>query len=341
MLGTVHSHPITMRVAERLGNKMEQCPKERHLAFRLAEHKDTSRVLALLNETFRTPTNAAVWQWFTTENPFGRSRVYVADDGNPDVVAGAFAFSPVAARLNGQPLRVTHGHHLAIHPRYRGGPAFVGLSRYALSREEECGIQAVVGLLNTRSYGPQKVLMKWTDFGLLDQLYKPEPVPRQHVCRQADSFPVGFDPFYDRVSEKLSFHCHKTRAWMNWRFCGRPDSPYAVYIMGCDHDVQGYVVLKRWRDPDGTSKTHVIDLHAMHKEAFGQLVAAAESWAFGSREVNLWSMQNYAYGELAAECGFLRRSAPPQPLAVRSLGATVMQPGGLTSFSYGDGDLLY
>jgi hypothetical protein len=246
-------------------------------------------------------------------------------------------------RLRGEAIPVTHGHHLVVAPEHRGGPNFVALSRYALAAEASHGIRFVIGLLNKKSYRPHKFLMKWTDFGFLECLYKESPTPREHDCRQATAFPQDFNEFYRRVSEPLALHCDKTRDWMDWRFFQRPGTPYTVFVAGKEGATEGYVVLKRWQDPDGYSKAHIIDLHALNERALAALITAAESYAAGSKELNLWGVQCYPYRRFLESAGFSSRdAAAPQPLAARGLdGRSVMFPEGPASFSYGDGDTLY
>ena len=135
------------------------------LTFRIATRNDTAGIVSLLNETFRTPIDADTWEWFVYGNPYGEGRVYLAEEPDQRRIAGLFSFTPVRIRLQGELVTARHGHHLAVRPEYRGGVAFVGLSRHAFEVEASHGTRLVIGLLNKKSYGPQKVLMKWKDFG--------------------------------------------------------------------------------------------------------------------------------------------------------------------------------
>jgi hypothetical protein len=268
--------------------------------------------------------------------------VYLAEDSDQRRIAGLFSFTPVRIRLQGELVTARHGHHLAVRPEYRGGVAFVALSRHAFEVEASHGTRLVIGLLNKKSYGPQKVLMKWKDFGFLDCLRKLSTSVRDHDCREAHSFPADFDAFYGRVSQHLSFHCEKTEEWMNWRFCNRPGAPYRVYVLERMGNLQGYVVLKRWQDPDGYRKAHIVDLHASDQTALHGLLAAAESYAADCDELNLWTIEGYPYREFLQNAGFSVRDPAPQPLAVRTCDdSPVVFPAGGSSFSYGDGDTVY
>jgi hypothetical protein len=185
--------------------------------------------------------------------------------------------------------------------------------------------------------------MKWQDFGFLDYVRKTSTSTRDHACRHVDQFPAEFDDFYTGVSRQLGFHCDKTAEWMNWRFCKRPGSPYRAYVFERSGRLEGYVILKRWQDPDGYRKAHIIDLHASSESALQELLVAAETYAADCDELNLWTIQDYPYRDALERAGFAAQpGSTPQPLAVRTLdGSTVSFPGNGASFSYGDGDTVY
>jgi hypothetical protein len=127
---------------------------------------------------------------------------------------------------------------------------------------------------------------------------------------------------------------------MNWRFCHRPGSPYTVYTVGGAEGLAGYVILKRWQEPDGYRKVHIMDLHAMDDAALRRLIAAAESYAAGCDELNLWAIQGYPYRGFLEAAGF--EPSRRQPLLAKTLdGSSILFPDGNSSLSYGDGDSQY
>jgi hypothetical protein len=312
------------------------------LSLRLATRNDVPATVTLLHETFRTPVDEKTWDWYLYGNPLGASRVYLATEAETDNPAGVFAFTPVILRIRGAPIAGSAGHHLCLKPAYQGGSSFVALSRYALASEAEHGVTLALGLPNRKSYRPQKLLLKWADFCWMDCLYKPSPAPGKHDCHRLDRFDAEFDRFYTRLAQGLEFCIDKNAAWMNWRFCDRPGCPYTVCAIKRDGDLVGYVVLKRWREPDGYTKAHIVDLHAVDQAALSHLLAAAESYAAGCRELNLWAASGYPYRSLLETLGFLARDESRQPLIAKLLRETPLAfPRGSASFSYADGDFVY
>ena len=98
-----------------------------------------------------------------------------------------------------------------------------------------------------------------------------------------------------------------------WRFTARPGSPYTVFASGSEQGEypSGYIVLKRWQEPDGYRKAHIMDLHASDEAALASLIAAAETYAADCQELNLWSPKGYVYLPLLLELGFRPASAIP------------------------------
>jgi len=311
------------------------------LKFRLAARDDIPATVALLNQTFRTPLDEATWEWYLYGNPFSVSRVYLAIDADTDKPAGVFAFTPLPFRLRGMSMMGSSGHHLCLARAHQGGPAFIALSRYALAREAERGVALAIGLPNRRSHQPQKVLVRWVDLCALDCLYKLSPAAREHNCKPLDRFDAGFDRFYGRVQQRFEFLIEKNAAWMNWRFCDRPGRPYTVVAVERDGELAGYAVLKRWHEPDGYTKAHIVDVHALDEAVLLELLKAAESYAAGCDELNLWSAPGYPYLRLLEAGGFSPRAEGRQPLIAKALGAVALNLDGPAGFSYADGDFVY
>lgn len=309
---------------------------------RLATRDDVSATVSVLNRVFRTPVDDATWSWYLYGNPFGETRVYLAaaDDGAPP--SGVFAYTPVPLRISGESVMASSGHHLCVLPEARGGAAFIALSRAALKGESAHGVRLGLGIPNPKSHIAQKALLKWEDLCILDCLYKTSPSRRVHHCRETGRFDARFDEFYGRVQATLAFSIDKNQDWMNWRFFERPASPYTVYTTGDERHLAGYVVLKKWREQDGSTKAHIVDLHAMEDAALSDLVAAAESYAEDCQELNLWAAPGYSYQRHLEEQGFVARESARQPVIAKTLrGAHLAFPGAPASFSYADGDFVF
>jgi Acetyltransferase (GNAT) domain len=310
------------------------------LRFRMASREDTPAIVALMNATFRTPIDGPTWEWYVYGNPLGPSQVYLALEPQSDALVGAIGFNPTRLRIGSETILGDYAHHLALKPVYRDTLSYLALLRYSL-QAQACGPTALaIGPPNRTAYPIHKTLTRWVDFGFLDCLRKLSPQGRPHNCRQLKAFDDQFDDFYARVSKNFSFCVEKTAAWANWRLFQRPGSPYTVYADCSGGEFRGYVVLKRWREPDGYTKAHILDLHALEEDTLSQLIAASECYAQGADELNLWAVQGYPYRASLEAMGF--SASHRQPLIARSYnGLSPAYPGGDCSLSYGDGDTQY
>ena len=315
--------------------------KTDRLTFRTATPADTEQIVPLLNRGFRTPIDAATWEWYVYGNPLGHSRVYLATEPD-DRLVGIIAFAPIRLRLDGSLIDADFAHHLVLLPEYRDTMSFVALNRRALQAQADLGRRLTLGPPNRTAYPIHKTIMKWVDFGYLESLRKLAPVARPHDCRETPRFSPEFDQFASELSESLAFCVEKDHAWVNWRFCSRPGDPYTVYTLHRGARLSGYVVLKRWQDADGYRKAHILDIHAVDADALSHLTAAAESYAADCHEVNLWAVQHYRYRDDLVALGYAPNPAARQPLIARTYDRSPLHyPAGPGSFGYGDGDTLY
>jgi hypothetical protein len=309
------------------------------LRFRMATPQDAPEIVDLLNQGFRTRMDTATWEWYVYANPLGPSRVYVAHNPS-DTLIGVIGFAPIPLCRQGRRVTADYAHHLVLEPSYRDTLSYLLFLRHSLNAQAAHGVEMIIGPPNTRAYPIHKALMKWVDFGYLDRLRKLKPSPREHSCREVISFSEDFEEFYRNVAKDLVFHLDKNAAWMNWRFWQRPGQPYTVYATTERDRMTGYIILKRWQDPDGYRKTHILDLHAVDGVSLSNLIAAAETYAFDCDELNLWAVQGYAYRPALESVGF--SADYRQPLLAKTFdGASVEYPEGPCSLMYGDGDTLY
>lgn len=308
------------------------------LTFRMLERQDNENVIALLNSVFRVPITIEEWEWFVFGNPDGPSRIYLAIHEKNQIV-GTAGFSPTKLKINNKLFNVSYGHHLAISPKFRNTISYLKLMQYSLNSETTRGVNFVIGPPNPNSYGPHKVLMGWQDFGYLDLLYKLNPKTCSHSCFEIDSFGEEFDIFYSKLSKKYSFNFVQTSDRMNWRYFGRPRSPYTTYVYYEGDKLLGYIILKRWVEPDGYRETHIMDIQVLKDYFIEELLKAAESYATDCDQFDLWCVKGYPYRNKLEETGFIYKKTDRRPIAIRTLdGSKLIFPNEPASFMYGDSD---
>src|SRR5262245_66302861 len=111
------------------------------LRVRPGTREDTPGIVALLNETFRTPINAAIWEWYAFANPSGPSRISVGLEPDNDSIAGMVAFSPFIMRFEGAPIQSDYADHLAVRAAYRDTFSYIALMMAAHRWQVELGLK--------------------------------------------------------------------------------------------------------------------------------------------------------------------------------------------------------
>lgn len=308
------------------------------LTFRSGTPGDDGQVVALFNKTFRTPTLRREWEWFVYENPWGPNRIYVAENSQGRVV-GTYCFFPARMWSDNRLIDSSFAHHLVVDTAHRNARTFVEFSHYVLEQEKARGAEVAITTPNASSYLPHKALARWCDFGHLDQMHRLSPQARPHRCCRIDRFDEGFAPLWESARQRFAFTFPKTCDWMNWRFARCYGRAYTTYAFHDDDGWHGYVVLKHWQDASGYRKTHIMDLLANDESALAELLNAAESYAGGCDEINLWCLAGYPYRAELERRGFAVRESAGQPVIVRALNSPIpSSPSGAGSFMYGDSD---
>jgi hypothetical protein len=308
------------------------------VSFRIGTREDDTQLVALFNATFRTPVSNEDWRWFSYDNPNGLNRVYILQDSENSLV-GCYCVFPAVILFDGQRCVAGFPHHLIVRLPYRGAHIFVDFSRFVFEYETRANSKVLVTAPNKNSYLPHKMLAGWSDFGLMDCLYKLQPQSRSHRCKPVEVFTSEFEDLFITVSKNLAFCFEKSVAWLNWRYSDRPSKPYTRFAFYESSKLEGFIVIKRWQEPDGYRKAHIMDLWALTDNAVSQLLAAAETYAADCNELNLWSVTGYPYRNQLEANGFVARESARQPIIARALtGENMLFPMGAASFMYGDGD---
>jgi hypothetical protein len=143
----------------------------------------------------------------------------------------------------------------------------------------------------------------WDIMCKLPFLVKHNCKQQDHRCQQIDQFDERFDVFHRHISERFSFITLKDHHFMNWRLIQRPDQYYTCFVYEEQSNIKGYVVLKHFDDND-YQKSHILDLHAEDDEAIQELIAAAETFASGRDELNMWTNPKNPYHQNFLAQGF-------------------------------------
>jgi GNAT superfamily N-acetyltransferase len=187
---------------------------------------------ASLGETASLQRTPELFEWKHVSNPFGRSLMLVATEG--DTIAGFRAFMRwELVRPNGDRLRCVRAVDTATHPDYRRRGIFRSLTLAALEAARDDGVDMVFNTPNPRS-GAGYLTMGWSEVGTIRPLASPAPgllraAPDTSGLPDATDFvrspqQIGTDPFPDREGSGL--RTPRGTDYQQWRFTMHPTARY-------------------------------------------------------------------------------------------------------------------
>lgn len=282
-------------------------------AFRPATSVDDPRVLELLKSSFGRELSSDWWRWFSYDCPTGLNRTYLIEDCETKRLAASYSLLPIRIRLNKKEIKASLATNACTHPDYQGRGLFVCLGQFALAREREFDTRITLGVPNPNAY-PGHMKVGWDVMCKLPFLVKHNCTIRSHRCCQVEKFDKRFDDFFAKIAEDFSFIVLKDHRFMNWRV-SRPDQKYVKFVYEEESRMRGYVILKQF-DEKGYRKSHILDIQAETRDALHELMAAAESFANGRDELNMWTNLNSPYHQIFLDYGFHPRESHDHPLII-------------------------
>lgn len=277
------------------------------LVFRLATANDDFKIRELYKASFGRELSAERWRVFSYQCPTGLNRTSVIEDPNTGRLVGSYGLLPIRLRLNNREIKASLCTSVNTHPDYQGRGLFTRLGHYALEHEREFNTPVSIGMPNPKAY-PGHMKVGWEVMCKLPFLVKHECRLRTHRCREAELFDERFDEFFSKVAENFSFIVMKDHRFMNWRVMHQPDRRYTKFVYEERTGLKGYVVLKHF-DQEGYRFSHILDIQAKTEDVFHELIAAAESFAHGRDELNMWTNLHNPYHQSFQEEGFYERES--------------------------------
>ena len=307
------------------------------LVLRAAGEEDDPALLDLFAAGFGRTWSPEWWRWFSRECPTGRNRAYVAEDPTRRRLASTYSLLPIRVRYNDGEIAASLAVNATTDPAYRGRGLFVRMGRYVLSSERAFNTPITLGMPNPTAV-PGHVKVGWETICDLSFLVKHDCREVAHRCRRVERFDATLDRLVEHIQERFNLLVLKDHRFLNWRTVDRPDKQYTCYVFAEDHDLRGYVVLKHF-DEGTYRKSHVLDLHAADDDALAELLGAAESFAAGRDELNMWTNRWDPYQTAIRGHGFTLRNSHDLLILHQNYGTREPLREGGWSFSLADNDV--
>lgn len=277
------------------------------LLFKSLSRNDENKILDLFKFSFNRDIDREVWRWLSYDCPTGLNRTSIIQDINTHELVGSYSLLPIRLRLNNREVKASLCNNVNTHPNYQGRGLFTKLGFYALGLENGFNTTVSLGMPNQKAI-PGHLKVNWKVMCNLPFLVKHNCKVQSHDCIEVKKFDKEFDDFFRRTAKKFAFIVLKDHQFMNWRVVSRPDQKYKIYIYRDNNQLKGYVVLKHFKEGE-YSKTHIIDIHADSHEILHHLISVAESFAYNSDELNMWTNYHNPYQQVFLNRGFYERSS--------------------------------
>ena len=285
---------------------MPQDMQDKKIDIRLAAKEEVEEILSLMRTCFgeRKFLNRKWYEWFNLYCPTGHNRNYVAIDNINGRFVGCYGLLPIKIQINDQIIDGSLCTNVMTHPEYQRRGIFTQMGRHCLANEEKYRSRLTLVVPNQKTYqGHMK--MGWRHLADLVFIAKFSFRNNSFRSKEIQEFDERVDNLIQEISKHVNFMVIKEHKYLNWRYPQRTDKSYKLFIFERNEDIDGYMVLKHFDAPDGYKKTHIADIMVRSKEAFDDLILAAEHYTIGRDELNCWQTKYSIYEEYFDDNGFI------------------------------------
>jgi len=167
------------------------------------------------------PKSEAFWRWKHLENPFGRSPVLLAFEGQQ--LVGVRAFMRWEWKQGGKIHRAVRAVDTATHPHFHGKGIFRQLTQQLVQQCRKEGVDFIYNTPNKISM-PGYLKMGW------EQVDKLPILMQLHVFRKKGNLPVDLDnweglhdhPRLHSLEETAQLSTHRSAEYLRWRYRDNP-----------------------------------------------------------------------------------------------------------------------
>ena len=175
------------------------------------------------------PKSTAFWRWKHIENPFGKSPVLLACDG--DNVVGVRAFMLWEWRHQNQIIRSARAVDTAIHPDYQGKGIFIKLTQALLNQCRDFKIEFIFNTPNEKSL-PGYLKLGWQKIGRLSiNSHVRVSLVSGRKAKPGLKNDFQLDRVLFRNSQTIS--TNESSQFLQWRYLKNPNIPYEYHQDDC------------------------------------------------------------------------------------------------------------
>lgn len=227
----------------------------------------TRDILNLFQIVFERPMSKKFFNWRYLNTPWGEGIFSLAYDD--DVLAASYSIMSCELIIDNNPIKVGFSMTTMTHPNYRGKGLFPKLANDVYNQASDMGYDLIVGFPNDVSYNGFVNKLGWNGFGsvtlhTIDDLSKFVKIATSYTSDLKfkmidDQIKMQIDSLVDDAQKEAPVHFPRGSEYIKWRFIDNPLDQYTIFGFYLQNEIQGYYVLKYYKESSGKKIAHLID----------------------------------------------------------------------------------
>jgi len=257
----------------------------------------------------------ANWKWkFKGKNPAGDPlMIYAANDSE---IVGHFAAIPMKYWIDGESVIGSHSAAMMIDPKWQNRGLIKFVADKLIQELEIQGIPFTYGYPNENAYELHIKLLSYEE--IAKQQFYIKFIDSNNVEKEnfgsggltwekIHKFGAETNDLWEKSKNEYKVIVERKSDYLNWRYLDRPDVPYHIYGVFNGNRLEGYCVLKLYKE-EKTLRGHFIDLFTSQNNNVCASILIRQGLQFFKKmqasEVTVWMQGCSFMRDLLLENGF-------------------------------------
>jgi len=254
-----------------------------------------------------------MWEYFN--GPWGPTETTIADYQGK--IVGQYSTQRYEAFYFGEKIKASLSFDTGTHPDFRRQGIFVTLGNHHFKEEGNQEIHFSTGFPN-ENFWPGGKKFNWHGLCPIPLLENeaihelPKELIKDYEFQEITSFDEEFKGFSEKFKDQIPIYLNRTRDYLNWRFCEKPDLEQLKYsylkykIFDKSGEFISYIVLKYFQ-AENQMILHLVDFlieedEILYKAVLNFLLENANN--NGVKKISLFSNRLLPFSKFLEKVGF-------------------------------------
>jgi len=232
------------------------------------------QIFSLFKKTFQKEMSEKFWNWRFEKNPYGKPMIKLAFLN--DKLIGNYLVHPIQIEYNQKQLLSLFSMTTMTDPDFSGQGIMTHLANEVYKKAQSMNFNFVFGFANKNSIN---LFTKKLDFKQLQimsefsiDFNKIKHIKSDLICKKINYFDDSFSNLYDEQKLELNYLITpRTKEYLNWRYIQHPEVSYHCYEISIDNVLQGFFVLKIFKN----NTCHIVDFYIKNSNTLFQAMISS------------------------------------------------------------------